>query len=151
MAVDRNNLTSAYYRNAVGAMLVYDITNYVSFENIEKWLCELSSNATTPVEIMMIGNKSDLRHLRAVTQEEAMKLAENCKIHFLETSALDSSNIELAFQTILERIYQKHTTTVLESLSSEKLKEGDPVVLDNSVDQNSKKERKHGKKCCIDL
>ena len=58
-------ITSAYYRGAVGALLVYDITQHTSFENVENWLKELRDNADDNIVIMMVGNKQDLRHARA--------------------------------------------------------------------------------------
>ncbi|KAF1388329.1 RAB11a, member RAS oncogene family, like [Sander lucioperca] len=98
-------ITSAYYRGAVGALLVYDIAKHLTYENAERWLKELQDHADSNIVIMLVGNKSDLRHLRAVPTEEAKALAEKHGLSFLETSALDSSNVELAFQTILTAIY----------------------------------------------
>ncbi|KAM6936624.1 RAB11a, member RAS oncogene family, like [Lycodopsis pacificus] len=98
-------ITSAYYRGAVGALLVYDIAKHLTYENAERWLKELQDHADTNIVIMLVGNKSDLRHLRAVPTDEAKALAEKHGLSFLETSALDSSNVELAFQTILTAIY----------------------------------------------
>uniref|UniRef100_A0A673B6Y9 Small monomeric GTPase n=1 Tax=Sphaeramia orbicularis TaxID=375764 RepID=A0A673B6Y9_9TELE len=54
---------------------------------------------------MLVGNKSDLRHLRAVPTDEARAFAEKNGLSFLETSALDSTNVETAFQTILTGVY----------------------------------------------
>ena len=62
-------ITSAYYRGAVGALLVYDISKQVTFENVERWLNELRDHADSNIVIMLVGNKSDLRHLRAVSTE----------------------------------------------------------------------------------
>ncbi|XP_060937045.1 RAB11a, member RAS oncogene family, like [Limanda limanda] len=98
-------ITSAYYRGAVGALLVYDIAKHLTYENAERWLKELQDHADSNIVIMLVGNKSDLRHLRAVPTDEAKSLAEKHGLSFLETSALDSSNVELAFQTILTAIY----------------------------------------------
>uniref|UniRef100_A0A673A2W8 Ras-related protein Rab-25 n=1 Tax=Sphaeramia orbicularis TaxID=375764 RepID=A0A673A2W8_9TELE len=94
-------ITSAYYRGAVGALLVYDIAKHLTYENAERWLKELQDHADSNIVIMLVGNKSDLRHLRAVPTDEAKAFAEKHGLSFLETSALDSSNVELAFQTIL--------------------------------------------------
>uniref|UniRef100_A0A671L3Z3 Ras-related protein Rab-25 n=1 Tax=Sinocyclocheilus anshuiensis TaxID=1608454 RepID=A0A671L3Z3_9TELE len=94
-------ITSAYYRGAVGALLVYDIAKHLTYENAERWLTELQDHADSNIVIMLVGNKSDLRHLRAVPMDEAKAFAEKHGLSFLETSALDSSNVELAFQTIL--------------------------------------------------
>jgi len=98
-------ITSAYYRGAVGALLVYDISKYFTFKNVERWLTELRENADRNIVIMLVGNKCDLRHLREVPTEEAKAFAEKHKLSFIETSALDATNVELAFQNILSEIY----------------------------------------------
>jgi small GTP-binding protein len=98
-------ITSAYYRGAVGALLVYDIAKYSTFKNVERWLTELRENADRNIVIMLVGNKSDLRHLREVPTEEAKQFAQKHNLSFIETSALDSTNVELAFQNILTEIY----------------------------------------------
>ncbi|GBF89863.1 hypothetical protein Rsub_02567 [Raphidocelis subcapitata] len=69
-------ITSAYYRGAVGALLVYDITKSVSFENVERWLKELRDHADANIVIMLVGNKSDLRHLRSVQTDDAQSYCE---------------------------------------------------------------------------
>ena len=94
-------ITSAYYRGAVGALLVYDIAKHVTFENVDRWLKELRDHADHNIVIMLVGNKSDLRHLRAVPTDDAKGYAEQRNLSFIETSALDSTNVEQAFQTIL--------------------------------------------------
>ena len=68
-------ITSAYYRGAVGALLVYDIAKHLTYENVERWLKELRDHADSNIVIMLVGNKSDLRHLRAVPTEEAKSFA----------------------------------------------------------------------------
>jgi len=94
-------ITSAYYRGAVGALLVYDISKHQTYENVTRWLKELRDHADTNIVIMLVGNKSDLRHLRAVPTEEAKEFASQNGLSFIETSALDASNVELAFQNEL--------------------------------------------------
>lgn len=114
-------ITSAYYRGAVGALLVYDISKHQTYDNVNRWLKELRDHADSNIVIMLVGNKSDLRHLRAVPTEEAKQFASKCRdsgnerggapvltiwtgennLSFIETSALDASNVELAFQNIL--------------------------------------------------
>ena len=95
------NFMLSYYRGAVGALLVYDISKQVTFENVERWLNELRDHADSNIVIMLVGNKSDLRHLRAVSTEEASQFAEKHGLSFIETSALESTNVEEAFQQIL--------------------------------------------------
>ncbi|XP_051143566.1 ras-related protein Rab11C [Andrographis paniculata] len=99
-------ITSAYYRGAVGALLVYDITKRQTFENVRRWLRELRDHADSNIVIMMLGNKSDLSHLRAVSEDDGGALAEKEGLAFLETSALDAHNVEKAFHTILTNIHQ---------------------------------------------
>lgn len=57
-------ITSAYYRGAVGALLVYDIAKHKTYENVQRWLTELRNHADSDIVIMLVGNKSDLKHLR---------------------------------------------------------------------------------------
>lgn len=99
-------ITSAYYRGAVGALLVYDISKHITFENVERWLKELRDHAEPNIVVMLVGNKSDLRHRRTVPTEEAMAFAENNSLAFIETSALDSTGVEEAFRQILTEIYR---------------------------------------------
>ncbi|KAK1396794.1 RAB GTPase-like [Heracleum sosnowskyi] len=98
-------ITSAYYRGAVGAFIVYDITKRQTFDNVQRWLRELRDHADSNIVLMMAGNKSDLKHLRAVAEQDGQTLAEKEGLSFLETSALEALNIEQAFQTVLTEIY----------------------------------------------
>ncbi|XP_058752489.1 ras-related protein Rab11B-like [Vicia villosa] len=98
-------ITSAYYCGAVGALLVYDSTRHVTFENVERWLKELRDHTGAYVVIMLIGNKTDLRHLCVVSTEEATAFAEKENIYFMETSALQSVNVDSAFVEVLIQIY----------------------------------------------
>ena len=92
-------MTNAYYRDAVGALLVYDITQYRSFESVEeKWSRELYENADANIVVLLVGNKSDLEDKREVSFEEAQDYASQRNMAFIETSALDSSNVEQAFE-----------------------------------------------------
>lgn len=99
-------ITSAYYRGAVGALLVYDITRHVTFENVERWYKELKDHTDVNIVVMLVGNKSDLLHLRAVSVEEGKSFAEREGLYFMETSALDSTNVENSFTQVLTQIYR---------------------------------------------
>lgn len=77
-------ITSAYYRGAVGALLVYDISKHQTYENVTRWLKELRDHADSNIVIMLVGNKSDLRHLRAVPTEEAKQFASKENINLYE-------------------------------------------------------------------
>lgn len=99
-------VTSAYYRGAVGAMLVYDITKRQSFDHVARWLEELRGHADKNIVIMLVGNKTDLGTLRAVPTEDAKEFAQRENLFFMETSALDSINVEPSFLTVLTEIYR---------------------------------------------
>ncbi|KMZ60131.1 Ras-related protein RABA4d [Zostera marina] len=99
-------VTSAYYRGAVGAMLVYDITKRQTFDHIARWLEELRGHADKNIVIMLLGNKCDLGSLRVVPVEDAKEFAQRENLFFMETSALDSTNVEAAFTTTLTDIYR---------------------------------------------
>ncbi|CAN1169723.1 Ras-related protein RABA4a [Linum perenne] len=98
-------VTSAYYRGAVGAMLVYDITKRQTFDHIPRWLEELRGHADKNIVIILIGNKSDLEDQRAVSTEDAKEFAQKEGLFFLETSALNATNVESAFETVLTEIF----------------------------------------------
>ncbi|XP_078392269.1 ras-related protein Rab-11A-like [Cetorhinus maximus] len=100
-------ITSAYYRGAVGALLVYDIAKHLTYESVERWLNELLDHADNKLVVMLVGNKTDLSEIRAVPVEEAKSFAEKHEMLFMETSALDSTNVELAFQTVITEIFHR--------------------------------------------
>ncbi|BFG35514.1 ras-related protein Rab11A [Prunus yedoensis var. nudiflora] len=120
-------VTSAYYRGAVGAMLVYDITKRQSFDHIPRWLEELRSHADKNIVIILIGNKSDLENQRAVPTEDAKEFAQKEGLFFLETSALESTNVESAFLTVLTEIFNIVNKKSL--AASENQANGNPASL----------------------
>ncbi|KAG1736851.1 GTPase [Suillus paluster] len=95
-----------YYRGAVGALLVYDIAKHTTYVSVTRWLKELQDHADSNIFIMLVGNKSDLKYLRAVPTEEAKSFAAENELSFIETSALDTSNVESAFHTILTGFFR---------------------------------------------
>uniref|UniRef100_A0A8D3AZG6 small monomeric GTPase n=1 Tax=Scophthalmus maximus TaxID=52904 RepID=A0A8D3AZG6_SCOMX len=93
-------ITTAYYRGAMGIMLVYDICNEKSFENIKNWIRNIEEHASSDVEKMVLGNKCDMADRRQVSKDRGEKLAIDYGVKFLETSAKSSLNVEEAFYTI---------------------------------------------------
>ncbi|KAK6606408.1 Ras-like protein Rab-11B [Botrytis cinerea] len=140
-------ITSAYYRGAVGALLVYDISKHQTYENVTRWLKELRDHADSNIVIMLVGNKSDLRHLRAVPTEEAKQFASENNLSFIETSALDASNVELAFQNILTEIYRIVSQKALDNGDSAQatIASGTNITL---TPPPSDEAAKGGGKCC---
>ncbi|KAK8914639.1 Ras-related protein RIC2 [Platanthera zijinensis] len=108
-------ITSAYYRGAVGALLVYDVTRRTTFENAERWLRELRDHTDPNIVVMLVGNKSDLRHLVAVSTEDGKAFAEKESLCFMETSALEATNVENAFAEVLTQIYRIVSKKIIDS------------------------------------
>ncbi|XP_044461310.1 ras-related protein Rab2BV-like [Mangifera indica] len=135
-------ITSAYYRGAVGALLVYDITKRQTFDNVQRWLRELRDHADSNIVIMLAGNKSDLNHLRAVPAADSQVLAEKEGISFLETSALEALNVEKAFQTVLLDIYHiisKKALAAQEAASTTGVPQGTTINVANLSGNASKR------------
>jgi Ras-related protein Rab-11A/Ras-related protein Rab-11B len=137
-------------RGAVGALLVYDISKHSTFENVERWLKELRDHAEANIVVMLVGNKSDLRHLRAVETDEAMAFSEQHNLAFIETSALDASGVDTAFQRILTEIYRlmsKRNMAAEEAGASNgpSLSAGQTINLTSSQPQ---KKKAGGGGCC---
>ena len=99
-------ITSAYYRGAVGALLVYDISRSSTFENVERWLKELRDHADSNIVIMLVGNKSDLSHKRQVETDTALAYATENKLAFIETSAMEKVGVDDGFTRIVAEIYK---------------------------------------------
>uniref|UniRef100_G1PTC2 Ras-related protein SEC4 n=1 Tax=Myotis lucifugus TaxID=59463 RepID=G1PTC2_MYOLU len=111
-------ITTAYYRGAMGIMLVYDITNEKSFDNIKNWIRNIEEHASLDVERMILGNKCDMNDKRQVSKERGEKLAIDYGIKFLETSAKSSTNVEEAFFTLARDIMTKLNRKMNDSNSS---------------------------------
>ncbi|CAH1424081.1 unnamed protein product [Lactuca virosa] len=100
-------LVGTYYRCTIGALIVYDITRKVTFENVERWLKELRDRRDQNIVIMLVGNKADQINLRSVQREDALSFSERVNINlFMETSALDKSSVNNAFTKLLAHIYK---------------------------------------------
>lgn len=101
------SITRSYYRGAAGALLVYDITRRDTFNHLTSWLDDARQHSNSNMTIMLIGNKADLEHRRAVTTEEGEQFAVENGLIFLETSAKTAVNVEEAFINTAKKIYDK--------------------------------------------
>jgi len=99
-------ITSAYYRGAHGIIMVYDVTNYESFEHVEEWLNEVNRHASESTLKLLVGNKADLNDDKKVDTDEAKKFADGLSISFLETSAKNATNVEAAFLTMAKQLIE---------------------------------------------
>jgi Ras-related protein Rab-11A len=123
-------LTGSYYRGAMGALVVYDITNRQSFLELNRWLREINSQVDTDCVILVVGNKCDLENRRDVSTEEAAKFAEKYDLSFLETSALNRTNVDAAFTTLIQQIYKRqHQKNIV---TSENTTEENEKLLSNT-------------------
>ncbi|CAA7397441.1 unnamed protein product [Spirodela intermedia] len=116
-------ITRAYYRGAVGALLLYDVTRQITFEN------------------------ADLRHLRAVAAEDAQSFAEREKSFFMETSPLESVNMESAFTEVLSHIHRVVSRRALEAAGNDP---GEAALRGQTISVNIKEDVSATKKppCC---
>ncbi|KAI5638549.1 ras family domain-containing protein [Phthorimaea operculella] len=101
------SVTHAYYRDAHALLLLYDVTNKTSFDNIRAWLGEIREYAQDDVVIMLLGNKSDSGLERAVKREEGQRLAREYQVSFMETSAKTGLNVEAAFAHVARSLVSK--------------------------------------------
>lgn len=136
------SITKRYYRGSVGALVVYDITKRDSFASISRWLDEFNINEAHPESIiMLVGNKSDLEKSRAISEEEAKAFAEKNGLMFMETSALDSTNVKNAFESLIHNIFDK-LSSKLATLDDKKaeIMRGQAIQLSAPVEssENSK-------------
>jgi len=97
-------ITTAYYRGAMGILLVYDVTDDKSFANIKNWIRNIEQHATENVNKILIGNKCDLVDKKVIDTTRGKNLADEIGIKFLETSAKNSINVEEAFLTLARDI-----------------------------------------------
>ncbi|XP_073148224.1 ras-related protein RABA5b-like [Henckelia pumila] len=139
-------VTSAYYRGAVGALIVYDISRKPTFESIKRWLDELNTHCDTAVARMLVGNKCDLENIREVSVEEGKCFAEEEGLFFIETSALDSTNVRKSFEIVIREIYDKVSRKILKSDSYKAELSVNRVSLADGVDLS--KQNKSVFSCC---
>jgi Ras-related protein Rab-4B len=101
------SVTRSYYRGAAGALLVYDITSRLSYNNLRTWLEDARTLASAGIVIILVGNKKDLEDDREVTFIEASRFAQENNLMFLETSALTGDNVEEVFLKCARTIFSK--------------------------------------------
>ena len=102
------NITASYYRGGNGVLVVYDITDRESFENLNSWLIEIEKNANKNVYKLLIGNKCDLEEKRKVSYQEGKDFAESNGMKFIETSAKTASKVQEAFELLTSEIIKSN-------------------------------------------
>ena len=127
------SISNNYIKKAQGILLMYDITNQNSFNNIKNWMETIDENVGSKMPIVLIGNKCDLNEERKISIEMGKNLAEEQRIHFFETSYKDNINIEKAFYDVAEQIIEKNKGK---------------KVFNNNLELDKKRNKKS--ECCLD-
>ena len=135
------SITDSYYRRAKGAFVVYDITRKNTFESVDSWISALRSAADKNLNIIIIGNKSDLEDQRQVETEQGEEKAQNNEAAFMETSAYSGDNIDKAFDNMITDVYNKCKSEMLANVEID-------IGKSKDINLNQNKEDKKGKKCC---
>ncbi|AYV78041.1 MAG: P-loop containing nucleoside triphosphate hydrolase [Edafosvirus sp.] len=136
------SLTKAYYKNAYGALLCFDVTNRKTFDQIDKWLHEINSEVTDPIHIFLVGNKCDLEVKRQVTYQEGVELAKFFKMTYVETSSKNNSGVDKCFTDLITKIYNDFA---IKDNKKEKEKEKDKEIEVEPISNHHEK----SKKCCF--
>ena len=141
------SITRAYYKNAVCALVVYDITNKESFESAKQWIDDCKNYMAKNVIIFLVGNKIDLENKRQVTKEEGQELAEVYGLLFMETSAKSGDKVNDVFKNSLEEIARRIDSNYYnlkdETCGIRHFSDTDSSTKKISSNKNVKK-----KKCC---
>lgn len=128
------SVSKAYFRNALGAILVFSLTDQKSFDALDDWLNDLQSLCAPNASIMMFGNKLDLKDERVISEEEAKIFASRHDLEYIETSAFDSTNIKDSFTRLASQIYEKVSKGEIQSTFQTS---SPPVVLNKAPSADS--------------
>mmetsp|Transcript_14358 Transcript_14358/g.22446 ORF Transcript_14358/g.22446 Transcript_14358/m.22446 type:complete len:352 (-) Transcript_14358:187-1242(-) len=104
-------ITSAYYRGSDGVILIYDITNMESFEHVRDWLEDVHKVTGTTIPKLIVGNKSDLQHMRQVNVMQAQQFAMSAGASMIETSAKTADNVDKSFALIAKELVKRGKVT----------------------------------------
>jgi small GTP-binding protein len=134
-------ITRTYYKGAIGALLVYDITRKETFDHIIKWYNEVILNGSKDICCILIGNKKDLEDQRQVKYEDGKRLAEEHNLLFLETSAKTAENVQECFTVSAERILDQIAKSGVDPTAP-------PKNVRISIEEDDEEKEVAKKKCC---
>ena len=104
-----NSLSQQFFRNVDGILLVFDLSNKDSFNNIKKWLNEIKANSDHSIKKLLVGNKSDMKDKIKVSKSMIDNFCNDKKLKYVEVSAKDNESISKAFDTLINKIIGKRT------------------------------------------
>jgi small GTP-binding protein len=138
------NLTKNYYSDIQGAIIVYDINNKESFQQVDFWYKDLQDNAPKNVLIMLIGNKTDIRNEQSVSWVEGKNYGDLKKINcFYEVSAKNGNNVELAFSEFTRKLVEKEIEDEKKNEFEKNNKDSNTIDLEKNIKKKYEK-----KNCC---
>lgn len=129
-------ITQTQFKGAKGIILVYDLNDHKTFENVEQWIKSITENADYGAEVIIVGNKLDLQ--RDVSNEEIESISKKYKMSHMETSALTGENVDKVFDTLLENIMTKEI----------QVKTDNDIVLSQQKIVLEPLQKKNKKGCC---
>ena len=140
------SMVSSYYRGANVALIIFDLTNHISFDALPSWIENYYKNGPEQKNIILIGNKKDLEVERQVTQEEAETFAETNNMIYFETSAKDGENIDYVFNYAAEKLLEFYSGNN-EAILKRQLTPNNEKQINNFQDVRIEEQTK--KKCCF--
>ena len=132
-------ITGAYYKGSKGAFVVYDITRKETFDATDRWINDLKISSDPKINIILIGNKSDLEDKRDVLKEQGEEKAKSFGCAFLETSAFNGDNIDKGFEMMISDIFKKFKEESLEDDDLGIIEKGEDINLNKAKVNNEKK------------
>ena len=138
------SITSAYYKGAKGAFIVYDITSKVTFNSVDKWIQDLNLYGDKNLTLLLIGNKSDLEEKRQIKKEDGEEKAKSFGLGFIETSACTGENIDKAFDILLKEVCNKYHVEISNNEELENVNKGKNIEIEIEEENNTVKK----KSCC---
>ena len=142
------SITRAYYKNSVCALVVYDITNRDSFNNISNWIEDCKNQSPKTIFMVLVGNKSDLSDKRVISIDEGRELAEKYNMIFFETSAKTGDNVDLIFFKSAEEIAKKIEQGYYDLENDCGIKQGINQSRQIQIGDNANHKSKNESGCC---
>jgi small GTP-binding protein len=142
------SITRAYYKNSVCALVVYDITNRDSFNNIANWVEDCKNQSPKTIFMVLVGNKSDLSDKRVISIDEGRELAEKYNMIFFETSAKTGDNVDLIFFKSAEEIAKKIEQGYYDLENDCGIKQGINQSRQIQIGDNANHKSKNESGCC---